>query len=387
MTRLRKPPILAALKPGHDVIEASAGTGKTYTLERLVADQVIRGTALERILVVTFTEKAALELKTRIRTFLRSLQDEEGDASGAPDAWVLDLEARERLGTALRSFERATIATIHGFCRQVLQESALEGGTLFDLELVDERKLFGAAFHHCVATRFAVDPEACGMLREAVASGMSMTSLEDLLWSAHNDGGELHPRPGDWRRAREGFQAAWAAQPEEIVQGWQQAKVHHKTISTAESQLAALCASLQEAQPDFAWALQLQDLGRTSLVKASEKNGLEGAAKAFADWFLAFHRAAPTVEAVLAHAFLGPVREEMDRRCREEGLFTFSRMVHGVVEALRDEALAERLARRFDLVLVDEFQDTDPCQWEIFRRVFAASGRMILIGDPKQAIY
>lgn len=388
MIRLEKPAILSTLKPGHDVIEASAGTGKTYTLERLVADQVIQGKALERLLVVTFTEKAALELKTRIRSYLQELLAGKGQTTDAADAWELSPEVQERLGAALRAFDRATISTIHGFCRQVLQESALEGGTLFDQELVDERRLFGEAFRLCLTTRFAVEEDLKSLIRQAVEGGSSMSAVEDLLWSAHNDGGEIHPRPEDWQQSLRTLDPAWNAQIEEIKTNWKQAGVNANTIRAAADQMGKLLTSLAAHGGDsIALSLSLPDCQTDSLIKACVAPGLAGVARVFSDWFLACNSCAPTIEVVLTHAFLPSIREEMARRCREDGLFTFSRMIQGVVEALHSETLVQRLAKRFDLVLVDEFQDTDPRQWEIFHRVFSASGRMLLIGDPKQAIY
>ena len=214
-----------------------------------------------------------------------------------------------------------------------------------------------------------------------------MESLEDLLWIAHSDGGEIHPRPEDWYPVRARFEAAWASRLPEIVAGWRQAKVHGSTVTAAEQRLAPLLACVQGAASDLELALALAKLDLASLLKAAEHPGQVGISRTFGDWLQAFSASAPTAEAVLARAFLPSIQDEMDRRCREEGLFTFSRMIQGVVDALGSEDLVRRLARRFDLVLVDEFQDTDPRQWEIFHRVFAASGRMILIGDPKQAIY
>ncbi|MEL6186791.1 MAG: UvrD-helicase domain-containing protein, partial [Myxococcota bacterium] len=122
-----RPPVLAPLAGApHAVVEASAGTGKTFTLEHLVVDLVIAGTPLENLLVVTFTEKAAGELKARLRSKLgRLLEAADRGASGGalPAAWPLDDVARERLGRALLGFDRANLSTIHAFCQRVLTEN------------------------------------------------------------------------------------------------------------------------------------------------------------------------------------------------------------------------------------------------------------------------
>ena len=112
----------------HALIEASAGTGKTYTIENLVV-RLIRersDISLENILVVTFTEKATSELKVRIREKL----EQESDGAGP--------EAAGRLRDALDAFDTASITTIHGFCHTVLREFAFENGALFESEVVDD---------------------------------------------------------------------------------------------------------------------------------------------------------------------------------------------------------------------------------------------------------
>ena len=120
IVRHLKPPLLAALLPGrHAVIEASAGTGKTYTLEHLVIELLLtRGARIEEILVVTFTEKATAELKRRVRELITTLLDA-GAAAPAeiPDeaCWILDDAARAALGQALSDFDRACIFTFHAF--------------------------------------------------------------------------------------------------------------------------------------------------------------------------------------------------------------------------------------------------------------------------------
>ncbi len=113
----------------HGVIEASAGTGKTYTLEKLVLRLLReRQVSLEQILLVTFTEKATGELKGRLRLALES-----ECAQSSPQ--------RERFQAALDSFDQAPIFTIHGFCQRALQEYALENRHELRMQLADDREL------------------------------------------------------------------------------------------------------------------------------------------------------------------------------------------------------------------------------------------------------
>lgn len=318
--RLRhpKPEILREIpKDRHAVIEASAGTGKTFTLEHLVVDLILTTDVLiSQILVVTFTERATGELRQRVRAILQRLLDlreEEPGTAGLPDeaCWILDDAARARLERALRQFDTATISTIHGFCRRILTEHAFANQRLFAENNVDGREAFAAAFLETVRDTLAVDP-ACRPLLDRWLTVRSLAKLEDLLHGAMRERAELRPFHDDGDATRD---------------------------------LAAIG---------------------------------DGAA---------------TLEALAVQRFLPIVRDRLERRKREQGLFDFDDMLTLVQRNLQGEhgeALVRILRGRYAYALIDEFQDTDEVQWEIFRRVFFESrgtNHLYLIGDPKQAIY
>jgi len=118
----------------HGLIEASAGTGKTYTIENLVVRLLKErdDVELENILLVTFTEKAASELKVRIREKL------EGELNNSKD----QAKASKKLREALDTFDKAPIHTIHGFCQTVLRDFAFENSVLFESEVINDAPLF-----------------------------------------------------------------------------------------------------------------------------------------------------------------------------------------------------------------------------------------------------
>ena len=390
--RVTKPALLDDLRSTHEVIEASAGTGKTYTLLRLVADLIIRGVCpIDRILVVTFTEKATQELRTRIRTYLQEVLEKKEDEVHGP-YWDLDEAARERLATALRGFERATISTIHGFCRQVLQEAALEGRTLFDRELADERGLFGRAFRDALSRVFTQDPDQQAMLEAALANGKTMEGIEKELWEAHTDGGALMPRLQDWRAWMADLDLALLAQPDNLEAAWRSAKVNGNRINAAKKGLERLHLALTGASTEYQKTLAFKAAKIDSLWDAT--NDLQAHAGDHGPlhaWLARGASSCLSPEALQAHLFLREIREAQQRLEQAEGLFTFQGMIHGVVEALDapdGEALSQRIRQRFDIALVDEFQDTDPLQWKVFKRIFLQEDRrLVIIGDPKQAIY
>ncbi|RNC72337.1 MAG: exodeoxyribonuclease V subunit beta [Desulfuromonadales bacterium] len=179
---------------GRNLIEASAGTGKTFTIAglylRLLVERRLR---VEQILVVTFTEAATEELRVRIRRRLREAQD--AFAAGASDdpllagllAAVTERgEAVRLLTAALRSFDEAAIFTIHGFCQRVLQESPFESGSLFDTELVTEQEglLREVAGDFWRLHLYTAPPAA---VARAVAAGLSPAALLKLAGKRGSD--------------------------------------------------------------------------------------------------------------------------------------------------------------------------------------------------------
>ncbi len=187
-----RPSILDKLPPsGHAIIEASAGTGKTYAIEHLILE-LLRGPAksIEEILVVTFTEKATAELRGRIRAAIENIlrgRSVGSDPSKAGHAWAsINESTRLRLEHALATFERAPIFTIHAFCHRVLSEFAFHSGARFDLDLVDGRRAFRITFRALLRERFAVDP----LMRHVLAEWLEKNStddLENLLYEAHRN--------------------------------------------------------------------------------------------------------------------------------------------------------------------------------------------------------
>jgi exodeoxyribonuclease V beta subunit len=134
---------------GINLIEASAGTGKTYTIAGLFLRLILeKNLSINEILVVTFTEAATQELKDRIRTKLREAI---GIFSGghSEDVFLSNLVssskntkmALDNLQEAIRAFDQAAIFTIHGFCRRILHENAFESGSLFDTELMTNQEI------------------------------------------------------------------------------------------------------------------------------------------------------------------------------------------------------------------------------------------------------
>lgn len=148
-------PVRTEIRKGVNLIEASAGTGKTYAIAMLVLRFVVeQGIPIDKILVVTFTKAATEELKLRVRSRLAEVKMAMKGCSDKIDLQVVDWLSKlsiepelikQRLALALLNLDQAGIFTIHGFCQRILREHALESGQLFDAELTDDLALIKQA--------------------------------------------------------------------------------------------------------------------------------------------------------------------------------------------------------------------------------------------------
>ena len=389
VSRYPKPALLAYLPPQRGVVQASAGTGKTYLLERMVVDFLLQGVPLEQILVVTYTDKAALELRTRIRQMLDTLMALEDSPDPVPDpAWSLGEDQRTLLRQALRSFDQATIATIHGFCRRILVEGAFEGGTLLRQELADGAKLFEQAFRELVRVKFKDDLRAHKAFEEALAAEWSVADLHSLLDEANRERGQMLPVPGDLEASRARFDSAWFQAETEVTAELRACKgINGNTRNAAIKRLPRL-VELMRGLPS-----------PIEFLNGWDFNGLrdcclelpEGSGHRLGLWLLETQGGTLPVEILLVQALLPAIRTQVAAIKAAEGLFDHDDSILQVLRALQGptaQSLVDRIQAKYRIALIDEFQDTDEAQWEIFKRLFVSDGqRLYIIGDPKQAIY
>jgi exodeoxyribonuclease V beta subunit len=390
----------------HAVIEASAGTGKTFTLEHLVVDIVLAGDLpIDRVLVVTFTEKATNELRLRLRSKLEELHRGGGEPPdeaqrNAGDFWVIDDAAQTKLARALLAFDGATVATIHAFCQRVLRENAFASGRLFEEQQVDGRDAFSRALRDALRKVVARDPVRKPWLEAALRTGWSVGRIEDLMWRCVQAHGELRPTfdPPALDAAIAAFPVDDARRLDgrDVMRTW---GMPHATARKMGAQLYELALAVERSRdacsaPELVAAAQEVDfvyLAKT-LPPYLPRSGAAGRACEAA---LDLARTAPSLTGALAHATFGPVREELAARKRAAGQYDFDDMLTLVDEAIRGPRGAElvrSVRERWQHVLIDEFQDTDEIQWSIFRRAFfepvvGSRSKVTLVGDPKQSIY
>jgi exodeoxyribonuclease V beta subunit len=437
-------PYLALPLDGVRVIEASAGTGKTFTLATLVIRLVVeRGLKISEILAVTFTEAATQELRSRIRARLMlaaKLVGKPPAADASPEAMlthdVLDAHLaqsteteetlRARLYAAANDIDLAAIFTIHSFCARVLSEHALESGQGLDApELMtsdavlrksvaaDLWRAYGAT-DDMVDNLFALwigGPQELAkdltpLVRERVLRP-ELAELPDDPAPRLRAAGEV--LANTLRTHGDDFHAALIGAVEnKILNG----KSYTLTwIDDLFASLKAWCA-LGDTGVAFEHA-KLGNLQRKVLAEKTNKTAkgptpdspICDAIPAYLDALAAIGEWNDVRRAELLHRISKEGRERFTRFKQQQRVQTYDDLIDRVadvfdidpgvgadaaVKARRAEELVVALRRKYRIALVDEFQDTDARQWRIFERVFgAASGdpALFVIGDPKQAIY
>ena len=431
------------LTAGVQLLEASAGTGKTFALAHLVLRLVAeKGWPLRELLVVTYTDAAAAELRDRIATRLQlALTALETQAPASVDAtlaaWLETLGSEEakreptllrgRLLLALEELSAADITTIHGFCRRTLQRQALEAGCAPELRIETQSDGLVAQVVHDYWQQQVLPlplPLVAGLLDARIDPDL----IENLLTTLDGDPAlRLDPLPTGWSPETplgEVLPALFRQRWGDFLAQWRERG------EALEAELRAAAADWKAAAAKGAPAPETKPYSaRPRTDRVAELNGWiseqpqEGDYEAVRDQTLlstyyhpgSFGRVACKLEGqppqrlpqapllrAIADLVEGPAelallhachwgRGELVRRRERRGMTTFSQLLERL-DPGPDDAIAspllEAVARRYRAALVDEFQDTDPIQWRILRRAFGQGLHpLVLVGDPKQAIY
>jgi len=403
---------------GRSLIEASAGTGKTWTLTALYARLLLeRQLSVSQILVVTYTTAATAELRERIRSRLAELLALY-DGTPSRDAFLNELhqrhpgaDARRRLLLAVHGFDEAAIFTIHGFCQRALQDAAFEAGGDFDSELTqDDREVLDAliadAWRHELAmadatwARYLAKQKITpAWLRQRLRShlGKPYLRIEPREMSSSDGLGDAGVA---WEQAASLWQGEGSAFMAHLQAHGGLSQSTHK-----DARLAVWAAELDAYFADPAALFDAPDalakFGSAALLKATKK-GFDAPLGTLPDTFDALTQALEA--AVPAGALrlialqvrlLDQLNAELPARKASQRLLAFDDLLNRLNDALHGPVgpdLALTLRKQYPLALIDEFQDTDPVQYEIFDRIYPAepgevSGDLCFVGDPKQAIY
>ncbi|APZ44016.1 exodeoxyribonuclease V subunit beta [Acidihalobacter ferrooxydans] len=402
---------------GVQLIEASAGTGKTYTIANLYLRLVLeRGLTVPEILVVTFTKAATEELRGRIRQRLieaRALlasgqARDDGDLGTLVHRLTEPDVARQRLDEAIVRMDEAAVYTIHGFAQRMLTEHAFESGAPFEAELLgDEQALRRAATEDFWRRRFygAPQDEVAWAAQEwgtpeDLYERMSDVLGRDAARLLPSDAGEraaaLLPR---WQRLHAELRAAWVREGEAVSEALLTSPALKRNIYTAggvEAALRAFAEWIAASEPPPGVLPERIQLFTPAKLGAATKKGAEpptaslfGLCEELADLgprLLRAYRAALLAEAA------GYVRKAVAEHKSARRLLAYDDLLarlDAVLASADGAELAMRIRARFPVAMIDEFQDTDPVQYRIFQAVYGGRDdlALFLIGDPKQAIY
>lgn len=414
-------PVKTPLCKGINLIEASAGTGKTYAIAMLVLRFVVElDVPIDQLLAVTFTKAATEELRYRVRQRLadarRAVTGFIDNVDGNVVLWLetLDIEPeliRQRLDLALLNIDRAGIFTIHGFCQRILKEHALESGQLFDAELTNELALIKQAcaddfwrrriyrrslWEASVLTAGYKTPEALLASVDLVASHISV----------YPEAEDLDANLEELKRLANLAKAKLEHSAKILSAGFADEKFKSGYCETFELNFSQLHQWLHgnstETPPAESFALLTQNglmaalnghkfKSNKSQASDERKSGYLAALAIDTAPFDALAKAFKRIPLMLRRTLLETLQVEMDKRLRQLNVLSFDNLISRVSDALQGDngrLLTGELRQRFKAALIDEFQDTDASQWRIFSSLFASSSHYLyLIGDPKQAIY
>ncbi|MBP4042215.1 exodeoxyribonuclease V subunit beta [Aeromonas sp. SrichE-2G] len=410
---------------GERLIEASAGTGKTYTIAGLYLRLLLghgplieegadagqmsaheRPLSVTEILVVTFTEAATAELRGRIRgrihearlAFMRGQSNDALLAQLLEEVEDHELAAR-RLLTAERQMDEAAVFTIHGFCQRMLKQNAFESGALFETEfLTDDSQLrLQAVSDYWRAEFYPVDKTLASAVRALWPSPAAL--LREMNGWLDNSELEMRPPAGDETLAArhqaamariEAVKAAWLAQVDEIRRQTD-GHISRYTGKNYEGWLAKIADWAQDEASGYAIPKELERFGQTVLEANLKKGGELPTLPLFSE-IDALLASRPGIRDLILQRAAVVVRSRMQASKRQAHQLSFDDLLKdldGALDSPLGERLCERIRATYRVAMIDEFQDTDPQQYRIFHRLYGGhqDTALLMIGDPKQAIY
>ncbi|OHD27334.1 MAG: hypothetical protein A2Y34_15795 [Spirochaetes bacterium GWC1_27_15] len=416
----------------HNIIEASAGSGKTHTIKNIVLDILLKtNTELSEILVVTFTEKATGELKDRIR---QTIADE------IPK--VINTNLKEKLTDCINNFDSASIFTIHGFCNKILKDYSFENKQNFENEIIKDIIVYKKSLNKLKREKWK------NLYKENLFEILEISNYPDLSskksrWEElvidiamkyKKDDIILPQKMDDFLEYFNNLVKNIQQKHDEIVNflgridtdniknsdfylkydNFTNNIKNKNTINDKSSRLNKIILpilkiinkfqneqiSLTKNYIEFIYGLAswkvFSENGFNCLVNYRGKEQPEVYEVCpFIDDLICLLTDIKNLieEKNIKHQLLvqtvSDLKEEARIFKRENSFISFDDMLTQVEESLTDNDLVDKLRVKYKYGIVDEFQDTDSIQWNIFKKVFLESktNKLLIIGDPKQAIY
>ncbi|MGM0546156.1 MAG: exodeoxyribonuclease V subunit beta [Bacteroidota bacterium] len=410
---------------GINLVEASAGTGKTYNIASLYIRTLIeRDIAVGKILVVTYTDAATKELKDRllerIRLSIRTLK------SGAPakedDDFLQSLltevehpkKAVAKLKEAVRTFDEASVYTIHGFCYHALQEQAFESRAMYDAEMIgDDQELVQEAvddYWRNWVDEVSQNAEMKPLLKLLLDKKVNPDALTDEL-KKYIGKPYLHVLPegdeisdldallGRFGELHLEMKKIWSEERSELWELLSRDEMSNYRSDWLEGWFEKVDGIFNSEIPKTAvfdkFERFFQSYINDSLKVDAVKKGVQPPQHEFfvlAEEYSQIAHSLKGFQPQFKKELLTYLRNELNQKKEELQVLSYDDLLLRLRNALKDEQrgkrLADKLRQKYPIAMVDEFQDTDPSQYDIFRTIYKDSdGTLFMIGDPKQSIY
>ena len=423
------------LDPGLRLLEASAGTGKTFALAHLALRLISEGAIpLSSLLVVTFTDAAAAELRSRIgqrlQVALTGLEAlERGVALPEADPVLQQWWQRapqgqsrrdwiSRVLMAMEQLDAAEITTIHGFCSRSLRRLAISSGAAMQQQLETDATALVQEVVQDLWQQHVLTlplPQLQGLMLAGLSSDGLSAALErldgDPQARLQTDGDDFDPNQplgaqlevslqASWRR----FVSCWTRDGVELEQCFRSTALQWKAMGCKPSPYSPKPTTDRCAQVDR-WIAAQGSTPDLCSIRAQQKllhdyfhPGVwcRTARKCGED---EPSLAAPELQRAIADLWDGPIErvwryalqrglQQLQRRRQRSGTVSFAGLLTAMDPGDAEASWLEPLQQRYRAVMVDEFQDTDPVQWRLLQRSFGGGSHLLLlVGDPKQAIY
>ena len=386
---------------GTTLIEASAGTGKTYTLAEIYVRLIIeKKFTVDNILVVTFTNAAVKELKSRIRKRLTQMDNYN------PQEKIL-------LENAARDFDKSAIFTIHGFCLRILEENAFESGSLYNTRLeTDTDDYYKNIVNDFWRKNFTNLPETVIMHLK----NNYMERLQKLLKSAETGYDSLRAgiKTRDeiffneskiiiaHKKLLESFKIIkeyWNKEDlnKKIIEIVSDKRLNQTSYKRIDTYIKQMNLFLKSKQPGMRLFDQFDRFTQTKLTSSITKNNEFNTENPFFILCDDFKKKFDELDLLCSNYLTGIeyrfpefIKTESARIKEKNNILFYNDLIDRTSKALKKISgmkFAEKIRSEFKAALIDEFQDTDRRQYEIFKNIFGDKSILFLIGDPKQSIY
>ena len=416
---------------GKRLIEASAGTGKTYTIANLYLRLLLpitteadfeRPLTVDQILVVTFTEAATAELKARIRNRIREARKALllGQSNDPFLSQLLTLMSEQEISTGVerllyaeKQMDEAAIFTIHGFCQRMLSQNAFESRMLFQQEIeTDEQAPLAQAIKDVWrANIYPMKADVAALVKQIWPTPLALQKELSLLQNQPDAVIQGQEEAGDFdleslmNKAQgliKDVKTAWLEQASNILDALTNSGIKGTFWGKRQAGIPDLILNWAQSEQMMLPA-ELMKFNAREHVSQLKKNG-DAPNHSFFEQVAELYEQYPSVDKIKP-ALMADLWQQTQERLfswkQQTQKLTFTDLLTNLDEALglqaqdkaEDNALAMRIRQLYPLAMIDEFQDTDPVQYRIFSQIYKAAKKdntslgLIMIGDPKQAIY